>query len=251
MMRRKFILKKNYSNSLIKPLGLLSSLSIYLFAALLLFVVTHYAIPFLTQTTGQESIFFLFVAGGLGVFVPLILIGIAILKRERVSSLSVHLFTRRLRFRPMTKRDWLYCLYGFVGIMVTTSILLVAVEQIWGSMNPTPSFLSFEPLSEGRYWLLGVWVVFWLLNIGGEEFLWRGVMFPRQEIVFGKWTWLVHGSGWALFHLAFWFQPFIMLLPLIYIQSYVVQKTKNSWTGVILHGGINGPAFIAISLGLI
>ncbi len=251
MMRRRFILKKNYSNSLIKPIGLLSSLIIYLFAALLLFVVTNYAIPFLSKTTGQETILYWFIAGGLGVFVPLILIGITILKQERVPSLSMDLFIRRLRFRPMTKRDWMYCLYGFVGIMITTSILLITVEQIWGSMNPTPSFLSFEPLSEGRYWLLGVWVPFWLLNIGGEEFLWRGVIFPRQEIVFGKWTWLIHGSGWALFHLAFWFQPFIMLLPLIYIQSYIVQKTKNSWTGVILHGGINGPAFIAISLGLI
>jgi len=41
------------------------------------------------------------------------------------------------------------------------------------------------------------------------------------------------------------------LIPLIFIQSYIVQKTKNSWIGVIMHGGLNGPSFIAICFGLI
>ena len=31
---------------------------------------------------------------------------------------------------------------------------------------------------------------------------------------------------------------------------YVVQKTKNSWTGVVIHGVINGPSFIAIAFGV-
>ena len=42
-----------------------------------------------------------------------------------------------------------------------------------------------------------------------------------------------------------------MLLPLLYIEPYVVQKTQNTWTGVFLHGVINGPSFIAIALGII
>jgi hypothetical protein len=29
------------------------------------------------------------------------------------------------------------------------------------------------------------------------------------------------------------------------------EKTKNSWVGVIMHGGMNGPAFLAICFGLI
>ncbi len=84
----------------------------------------------------------------------------------------------------------------------------------------------------------------------GEEILWRGVMLPRQELVFGKYTWVIHGFGWLLFHAAFGWQLLITLIPIIFIQSFVVQKTKNSWTGVILHGTINGPSFIAISFGL-
>jgi len=76
-------------------------------------------------------------------------------------------------------------------------------------------------------------------------------MLPRQEVAFGKHTWLIHGFGWALFHIAFGWQLLLTLIPLIFIQSYIVQKTKNSWVGVIMHGGLNGPSFIAICFGLI
>lgn len=122
---------------------------------------------------------------------------------------------------------------------------------ILGNFDPSPSFMTFEPLSKGRYWLLMVWIPYWLLNILGEEFLWRGVMLPRQELVFGKYTWIIHAFGWGLFHFAFGWKLLITLIPLIFIQSFIVQKTKNSWTGVILHGRINGPSFLAIAFGLI
>jgi membrane protease YdiL (CAAX protease family) len=111
--------------------------------------------------------------------------------------------------------------------------------------------MFLEPLSGVRYLILAAWLPYWIFNILGEEFFWRGVMMPRQELSFGKYTWLIHGFGWGLFHIAFGWHLLITLIPLIFVQSYVVQKTKNSWTGVIIHGGINGPAFIAISLGLI
>jgi membrane protease YdiL (CAAX protease family) len=73
-------------------------------------------------------------------------------------------------------------------------------------------------------------------------------MLPRQEIAFGKNTWVIHGFGWGLFHIAFGWQLLITLMPLIFIQSYIVQRTKNSWIGVLMHGGLNGPSFIAIYL---
>jgi membrane protease YdiL (CAAX protease family) len=125
------------------------------------------------------------------------------------------------------------------------------LELLIGPYDQSPDFMTFEPLSKGRYWILIIWFPFWLLNIGGEELLWRGVMFPRQELVFGNYTWIIHGLGWGLFHIAFGWKLLLTLIPLIFIQSFIVQKTKNSWTGVILHGGLNGPSFVAISLGLI
>jgi len=40
-----------------------------------------------------------------------------------------------------------------------------------------------------------------------------------------------------------------MLLPLSLILPYAVQRTGNTWVGVILHAAVNGPAFVAISMG--
>lgn len=237
-------------NAKIKPLGLFHSYMIYFSAALLMFVLTKYAIPNLSNRTGQETILFWFIVAGLGIFTPLIVMGIFLLKSEGYR-LSKSTITERLRFKKLTKQDVLWSIGGLVLVMVISGGLMKLIELVVGRIDTSPPFMSFEPLSQGRYWLLAVWAPYWILNILGEEFLWRGVMMPRQELVFGRNTWIFHGIGWGLFHIAFGWQLLITLIPLIFIQSYIVQKTKNSWVGVIMHGSINGPSFIAIALGLI
>jgi membrane protease YdiL (CAAX protease family) len=233
-----------------KKLGLLSSFAIYIPAAILLYCVTTFLIPHLSQVTGQETILFWFIAGGLGIFVPLIITGLLILRSEGCK-LSKSTFTQRLRFRKFTRKDLAWSLGGLVVVGIASGLIMKLLEVFIGKFDHSPAFMSFEPLTEGRYWLLLIWFPYWILNIFGEEFLWRGVMLPRQEIAFGKYTWLIHGTGWGIFHIAFGWQLLITLIPLIYIQSYIVQRTKNSWVGVVMHGGLNGPSFIAICFGLI
>jgi membrane protease YdiL (CAAX protease family) len=141
---------------------------------------------------------------------------------------------------------------SWIGIGCNLSgLIMKLLEIMFGKFDHSPAFMSFQALTTGRYWLLFVWFPYWILNIFGEEFLWRGVMLPRQELAFGKNAWLIHGTGWGLFHLAFGWKLLVMLLPLIFIQSFLVQKTKNSWVGVIMHAGLNGPSFLAICFGLI
>ena len=234
----------------LKKLGFSGSFAIYLPAALLMYVLTRFLIPFLSEVTGMETILFWFIVAGAGIFTPLIITGLVILKSEgyRISRQTI---TNRLRFRRLTLRDLLFALGGLVAVGVISGVVMQILEMVIGKFDHSPVFMQFEPLSEGRYWLLLVWVPYWLTNILGEEFLWRGVMLPRQEIAFGKYAWLIHGFGWGLFHIAFGWQLLITLVPLIFIQSYLVQKTGNSWVGVIMHGGLNGPAFLAICFGLI
>ncbi len=234
----------------IKPLGIVPSLAIYGFAAILLYVITSFAIPYLSEATGQETILFWFIMAGLGVFLPLLITAWIILKNEGYT-LNTETWTTRMRFRKMSKRDWKWTLLSIVIVMVISGLVMQGLTLILGEFDHTPPFMAFEPLSSGRYWLLAVWLPYWVLNIMGEEILWRGVMLPRQEVALGKNAWIFHGLGWGLFHIAFGWQLLITLVPLILIQSYVVQRTQNSWTGVIMHGGINGPSFIAISFGLI
>ena len=234
----------------LKKLGLISSFGIYIPAALLMYFLTKYLIPYLSEITGQETILFWFIVAGLGIFTPLIITGILILRAEGYK-ISKSTLIKRLRFRKITKMDLVWCFVGLILVGIMSGSLMKLLELIVRQFDHSPSFMSFEPLTKGRYWLLLVWAPYWILNILGEEFLWRGVMLPRQEIAFGKYTWIIHGFGWGLFHIAFGWQLLITLIPLIFIQSYIVQKTKNSWIGVIMHGGLNGPSFIAICFGLI
>ena len=238
------------NNSAINRLGLIPSYSIYLSAALLMYLLTRYLIPWLSEVTGQETILFWFIVGGLGIFTPLIILGIIILRSEGYK-LTRETLAGRLRFRKLTKADLGWTMVGFVAVAILSGAILKILVLIIGEFESSPPFMIFEPLSKGRYWLLAVWLPYWILNIFGEEFLWRGVMLPRQEIPFGKYTWLIHGFGWGLFHIAFGWKLLLTLIPLIFIQSFIVQKTKNTWTGVILHAGLNGPSFVAISLGLL
>lgn len=233
-----------------KKIGLILSFTIFGFAALLMYSMTNFLIPFLSQSTGKEPILFWFIVGGLGIFTPLIILGLLILKGEGLHMNHVTFITR-LRFRRITKSDLMWTLSGFLAVALLSMLVMKLLEFFLGHYEQAPEFMTFEPLEKGRFWLLLVWLPFWLLNIFGEEFLWRGVMFPRQEIAFGKYTWIIHGFGWLLFHIAFGWKLLLTLVPLIFIQSFVVQKTKNSWTGVIMHAGLNGPSFIAISLGLL
>ena len=234
----------------LKKLGILGSFAIYIPAAVLIYCLTKYLIPYLSETTGQETILFWFIVGGVGIFTPLIITGIFILRNEGYK-ISKSTWIKRLRFRKITKSDVVWSSVGLILVGIFSALILKLLTLKLGQFDHSPPFMSFEPLTQGRYWLLLVWAPYWILNILGEEFLWRGVMLPRQEIVFGKYTWIIHGFGWGLFHIAFGWQLLITLIPLIFIQSYIVQKTKNTWTGVIIHGGLNGPSFIAISLGLI
>jgi membrane protease YdiL (CAAX protease family) len=234
----------------IKRMGLLKSFSILIPAALILMVETRYLIPYLSHKTGQETILFWFIVAGVGMFLPLLLAALAILNVEGYG-LQRNTWRERLRFKPLTRADWVWS----IGSLVTIGFLSVAVmkglERAIGTFDHSPPFVVFEPLTSGRYWLLAVWLPYWILNIMGEEILWRGVMLPRQEAAFGRYAWLVNAAGWALFHVAFGWQLLITLLPILVIQPYVVQKRKNSWVGVFIHAGMNGPSFLAIAFGML
>lgn len=178
-----------------KPLKLLPPAMIFVSAATLLWIMTHLCIPLLAEVIGWEPILFWFICGGLGVFTSLIIAGVMMLRKEGCG-FSRKTFAERLRFRPMTRRDWRYSLVALVMIGLLTGGIMVAMQTLAPDFSHTPSFMTLEPLSPGRYSLLLAWLPYWLLNIGGEEFFWRGVLLPRQEVAFGRNTWIPHGTGW-------------------------------------------------------
>jgi len=219
-------------------------------AGLLLFVITQALIPALGRITAIEPVILWFLLGGLGVMTPLLLAALFLLHREGAFA-RPGVWTERLRFRPMMPADWLWtggALAVSVGLM---ALLSVGARVFFGKADLQPSFMTLEPLAPGHYWILAAWIPFWILNIMGEEVAWRGVILPRQEASFGRRAWLVHGAGWLLFHLAFGWQLLVVLFPLVFILPYAVQRRQNSWVGVLIHAGINGPGFLAVAFGLV
>lgn len=118
-------------------------------------------------------------------------------------------------------------------------------------IETTPAFMKFEPFQANERFLLLVWLVMFFFNIFGEELMWRGYILPRQEIGLGKNAWIFNALLWILFHICFGIQLMILLIPIMFILPYAVQKTKNTVVGIYIHALVNGPSFIMVSLGVI
>jgi len=231
------------------PLGLGGTCLLFGSAGLLLFAITHGAIPALAARTNIEPIVLWFLSAGCGLFGPLLAVGVIMLRREKVRW-GAQLWRERLRFRAMNAGDWLAAIVGLAIIAVLAGTSVTLLRSQFGEDATQPSFLRFAPVTTGRYWILAAWLPFWLVNILGEEFLWRGVVLPRQEVAFGRAAWLVNGLGWLAFHLSFGPLLLITLAPTTLVLPYLVQRRGNSWIGVVIHAGLNGPAFVAIAFGL-
>ena len=150
----------------------------------------------------------------------------------------------------MNGGDWLWAVGGLAAVGVLTGGIAAALGGLPDESKLHPSFMAFEPLGPGRYWILGAWLPFLALNIVGEEFVWRGVVLPRQEAAFRGRAWLVNGVLWLLFHAAFPWQVLVTLVPITLILPYVVQRRRSTWAGVIIHAGFGGMGFLALAFGL-
>jgi membrane protease YdiL (CAAX protease family) len=207
--------------------------------------------------------FMLFTAG------PLVLMFMAALSAYRIEGNPVSWVgvKERFRLKPIKGNEWLWTL-GLVIVSVGGYILLLPTAK-WLASFPLfapPPFLppvvdprvieSGIPSDllglklHGNWWILGAYFVVLCFNIFGEEFWWRGYILPRQEIYHGKWTWLIHGILWNLFHV-FWKWNLIALIPPTLSLSFVAYKLKNTTPGIISHWVQNGLGLIMIFLGVL
>jgi membrane protease YdiL (CAAX protease family) len=180
------------------------------------------------------------------VFIVMILWSvIAFIREGNQKSLSAFLHRTRLnRFRPNVL-IWSIGL-GILMFLSTALFSPLISRSISGGLlsipNGIPDYINpvkQQSLSTIKNQLISNEVLLLipsvlLLNIMSEELFWRGIIFPRQEIVHGKRTYLIHGSIWALSHLfQYW-----LLLPIFVgsiALSFAIQQTKNTWVGVFAH----------------
>jgi uncharacterized protein len=165
--------------------------------------------------------------------------------------------TVKRRLRLNTPRDpatgqprarlWLWVVPFLVGIALIELVLASALENAWVSVVPflaEPEGRSFDAILGsqeiqqrlvGAWWFFALFVVQSIFNtILGEEFLFRGVLLPRMEGVFGRWSWVANSVLFALYHVHVpWVIPNAFLTGLLY--TYPAYRYRSTWMSIILH----------------
>jgi membrane protease YdiL (CAAX protease family) len=185
----------------------------------------------------------------------LLFLGSFLLFRREYGSWSWKAFRGRARLERFDRRSalWIfsflvlisagYFVVSVAGRYIAANVSLLSPPGFMpGGLNPNkvmqPGYFFDVPIS-GKWWFAAAYFAGWFFNIFGEEFMFRGMLLPLDEKSFGKKAWLFQGTLWGLWHV-YWKWNFIPLtlfvaLPLV----FVVQKTRSTWTGIIIHGFLN------------
>jgi len=217
---------------------------------LLLYIATHVCIPFVNRLTGLPLVVCWYICGGTLVFLPIFTAALYFYKRDGYSG-AFKIFWTRFRLNDFSFKAFIISILSIVIIGTLTYLIMEAGKRFFTNYSPSPSFLTMKPIGPGELWILLAWLPLFFFNIVGEAFYWRGYIFPRQELAFGKYVWIWHGLFWLMFHLPFGINLLITLLPIIFITAFAVQKTKSTWTDIIIHAVINGTGFILIAFGIV
>ena len=72
---------------------------------------------------------------------------------------------------------------------------------------------------------------------------------PRQELFFGRHTWVIHGLLWASFH-AYKYWEVLALVPVCLLVAFAAQRLENNWPGLIVHFlmSLSRPVFVLIGV---
>src|SRR3712207_1278526 len=150
----------------------------------------------------------------------LFVLSMIIVRREE-GDLRWATLKRRLRLnaprQPATgqlrARLWLWVVPFLVAVAVVELLLDPPIENAWVSVFPflaEPGSYSLDVLLEsqeilarleGAWWFFALFVIQAAFNtILGEEFLFRGVLLPKMEGVFGRFSWVANAVLFGLYH---------------------------------------------------
>ncbi len=237
----------------LNPISISGTVLLFGIPAVGFIAVCRVLVPYFHQNFGLHPALSWFI-GGLLTFLPLFLLALFLARKD--GFLTKAELSSRFRLKKMSNRDWKFALGGLLLIFIGTGLImgiskLLHLQFGTPEIETTPSFMKFEPFQGKERLLLLVWLVMFFFNIFGEELLWRGYILPRQELALGQSAWMLNSALWFVFHVAFGIDLLILLLPILIVLPWCVQKTGNTMVGIWIHGLMNGPMFILVSLGII
>jgi membrane protease YdiL (CAAX protease family) len=141
----------------------------------------------------------------------------------------------------------LWVLPFLVGVAAVELALDSPLENAWVAVFPffaEPAGYSFDAIFgsqeilerlEGAWWFFALFVVQAAFNtVLGEEFLFRGVLLPKMERVFGRWSWAANGVLFGLYHVH---QPWGILNSVLtgLLYAFPAYRFRSTWMSVIIH----------------
>jgi membrane protease YdiL (CAAX protease family) len=186
---------------------------------------------------------------------------------------TVRWTTLRRRLRLNTPRDphtgeprrklWLWVIPLVIVVAVWGMLLAPRLNSLWTIIFPflaEPSGFSLSAAlgsPAGRAHFVGTWGVLALFAVNavfntvlGEELLFRGVLLPKMNAVFGRWDWLANGVLFGLYHLH---QPWGMLGSIgtgALLYALPAKRFRSTSMSIIVHSG-QSVYFLFLILGLV
>ena len=147
---------------------------------------------------------------------------------------------------------------GRLWLLVIPLVLLIAAKEMLPSLPaPTTRDLGlFLGSSAGQDFFSGNWpwygaiVVMFVFNTAlGEELLFRGLLLPRMQGVFGRRDWVANGVLFGLYHLHV---PWVIPVTLLdtFLLSYPSRRYRSALIGIAVHSA-QTVVFSAVGLALV
>ena len=146
------------------------------------------------------------------------------------------------------RRLWLWLIPLLLGITLWELALTSYADGLWVSVFPffaeppgysMAAFFGSQQILDrlvGAWWFFALFVVQAAFNtIFGEEFLFRGVLLPKMEGVFGRWSWVANGVLFGFYHLH---QPWGIVGSVVsgaLLYALPTWRFRSTWMGIIVH----------------
>ena len=194
-----------------------------------------------------------------------------IIVRSEEGNLRWSTIKRRLRLNPPLdpktleprRRLWLWVIPFLIAIVVFDMALRSPVNRLWVSIFPflsEPPGYGFEAIFKsqeildrlvGAWWFFGLFLVNAVFNtVLGEEFLFRGVLLPKMEGVFGRWSWVANGVLHGFWHIH---QPWGIagsVIGSIFLYAFPSWRFRSTWMGIVVHSA-QSAFFLYLILGVV
>jgi membrane protease YdiL (CAAX protease family) len=115
------------------------------------------------------------------------------------------------------------------------SLFPILAPTVGSNINEVLGSVEIQTKLVGNWSLVGLFLIMSVFNLIGEEFLFRGVLLPKMEGVFGKYDWVFNGVMMGAYH---WHQPWTIpgaVVASIFCFSFPAKRFRSTCLSMVIH----------------